>query len=195
MVYYEQDMFYFRGNRVGYRLYKDQQFSIDLLAEWMFRGYDPDDSDDLSGMDDRDGSIEGGLSASYRDGWGVSTIRFVTDVLGTHHGQELTFSYGKPFFKRPWTLIPSVGVAFASRDLTNYYYGVRSDEAAPGRPQYSPGQSYYPFVGLTTAYRFNEKWAASVSLRCDWLDSDITNSPIVNKDYQIKAIGGLMYTF
>ncbi|MHC4854798.1 MAG: MipA/OmpV family protein [Planctomycetota bacterium] len=195
MVFYQKGKLYFRGNSFGYQFYQDQGLSFEVLAQWMFRGYDEDDSRHLRGMDDRDPSLEGGIAASYYDGWGTTRISFGTDLLSKHDGQELTFSYAKRFIREPWVLTPSAGVAWQSNNLTDYYYGVERDEATAARPRYSAGEAWNPFISLSTQYYFTEKWSSLVMLRYDWLDGDISSSPIVNKNYQVRAMVGVMCKF
>ena len=194
-VFYEKGKLYFRGNRLGYQFYKNESLTLDILGEFVFRGYDEDDSRHLRGMDDRDPSIEGGIAASYNDGWGTTGISFVTDLLSEHDGQELSFSYAKRFIHEPWVLTPSAGIAWQSGNLTDYYYGVERDEATPDRARYSAGEAWNPFVTLTTQYYFNEKWSTLIMFRYDWLDNEISDSPIVNKNYQVRAFVGVMCKF
>ena len=195
MVFFQKDKLYFRGSVLGYQFYKDSSWSLDLLAKWAFRGYDADDSRHLNGMDDRDSSLEGGIKASYNDGWGISSISFVTDLLGEHDGQEITFRYAKRFIREPWVLTPTVGITWQSNNLTDYYYGVERDEVTGSRPYYSAGEAWNPFVALTTQYYFTEKWSSLVMVQYEWLDNEISDSPIVNKQYQVRTMAGVMCKF
>jgi len=192
MVFYQKDKFYFRGSVLGFQFYKDPSWSLDLLAKWAFRGYNDDDSRHLNGMDDRDSSIEGGVAASYHDGWGTASISLVTDLLGEHDGQEITFSYAKRFIREPWVLTPSAGITWQSNNLTDYYYGVERDEVTAARPYYSAGEAWNPFVALTTQYYFTKKWSSLITLQYEWLDNEISDSPIVNKQYQVRVMAGIM---
>lgn len=195
LVFYQKDAFFFRGTQVGYTFYRNEGLSMDALGEWVWRGYDADDSSDLRGMDDRDPTILGGAAASYYDGWGVTRLNYAHDLLGKSDGQEVTLSYIKRFVKDPWVFRPSVGIRWQDSNMVDYYYGVRAKEAAPSRPQYTVEGSWRPFVGFTTRYRFSEQWSSMLILRYDWLDSNIKDSPIVDKDYRIKALFGVLYQF
>lgn len=192
MVFYQKDKFYFRGSRLGYQFYKDESLSLDVLAKWNFRGYEEDDSRHLNGMDDRDATMEAGLAASYYDGWGTASVSFVTDILGEHDGQEITFNYAKRFIREPWVLTPSAGITWQSNNLTDYYFGVERDEVTGSRPYYSAGEAWNPFIALTAQYYFTEKWSSLVMLQYEWLDSQIFDSPIVNKQYQVRVMAGIM---
>jgi outer membrane protein len=195
LIYYQNGGFFFRGTQIGYRFYQNKGLSFDALAEWVWRGYDADDSRDLLGMDDRDPTILGGLGASFYDGWGITRLSYAHDLLGRSDGQEVTLRYFKQFVKDQWTFTPAIGIRWQGSSMVDYYYGVRAKEATPSRPQYSVGDSWRPFVGMTARYQFNEKWSSLLLLRYDWLDSNIKDSPIVDKDYRIKALFGVLYQF
>ena len=195
MVFFQKDKLYFRGSVLGYQFYKDSAWTLDLQAKWAFRGYDDDDSRHLNGMDDRDSSVEGGIGVSHNDGWGIASVSFATDLLGKHDGQEVTFSYAKRFIREPWVLTPAVGVTWQSNNLTDYYYGVERDEVTGSRPYYSAGDAWNPFVSLTTQYYFTHKWSSLLTVRYECLDNEISNSPIVNKQYQVHLMGGIMCAF
>ena len=107
----------------------------------------------------------------------------------------MTFSYAKRFIREPWVLTPSAGITWQSNNLTDYYYGVEWDEVTGSRPYYSAGDAWNPFVSLTTQYYFTEKWSSLVMLSYEWLDNEISDSPIVNKQYQVRVMAGVMCKF
>jgi outer membrane protein len=195
VVFYESEKFYFRGRMGGYRFFGDETFSMALIGQWRVDGYEDEDSRFLRGMKDRKMTLDGGLSASYFDGWGVTTVSLVTDLLGRHDGQELLLSYGKRFSSDRWSLIPAAGVLWKSDNLTDYYYGVRQSEAVPGRPAYSAGDQGNPFVSLYTTYKVTDQWSLLATMRYEWLGSEITDSPIVDDHYQALLMAGVMYQF
>jgi outer membrane protein len=195
MIFYEGERFYFKGKTAGYGLLRDGGLSFDLIAQWRPDGYDASDSRYLSGMSDRDMTIDVGVSASYADGWGMTSVSLVTDILGKHDGQELTLSYGKRFVREQWSFVPSAGAAWQSSNLTDYYYGVRGKEATAERPKYSGHDSISPFVAMQVNCRINEAWSAMAIIRYEWLDSDISDSPIVSKHHDMLVMIGAMYKF
>jgi len=79
--------------------------------------------------------------------------------------------------------------------LTNYYYGVRSKETRLGRPQYSVGEAWNPFVSLRMTRQISLGWSVLGMFRYKWLDNEISDSPIVGDDYEILALAGLIYNF
>lgn len=195
MVYYESKDFFFKGRALGYHLLKKGGLSLDVVGQVRFDGYDDSDSSFLRGMDDRQMTLDGGVELSYADGWGVTNVSFVSDMLGRHDGQEVSISYGKRFTMGKWSLTPAAGAIWHSHNLADYYYGVRPDEATAVRPAYSVGEAWSPTAFLNVMYRINKQWSAIGLVRYEWLDDEISDSPIVDDDYQIQFMAGVMYQF
>lgn len=202
------DRFYISIDTVGYRLLANRgpsagpgrtNWHFDLIGRWRSDGYDEDDSDELEGMHNRNKTFDVGGEFGVSGDWGSVTAAFLTDVLGVDDGQEIRVVYAKPF-KKPFNvnslkITPSVGLAWQSNNLVDYYYGVRSDEARAGRPAYSPDTAVNWLWGVDANYRLNDKWTLLGGFTYYWLDSEIRNSPIVSRDYSISIIAGAMYKF
>lgn len=187
--------FYFFIDTAGCRLFSDYNMTFDVIGKLRTDGYDADESDDFEGMHDRNMTLDAGGEFSITGDWGDIYARILTDALGQHDGQEFRVTYAKPFKFEKSKISPSVGFALLSSNLADYYYGVRDDEARPGRPAYDPGASTNWFVGLDANYQLNDGWTLLTSITYYWLDSNIRNSPIVDKDYTISIIAGAMYRF
>jgi MipA family protein len=187
--------FYFFIDTAGCRLFSDSNMTFDLIGKLRLDGYDADKSNDFDGMHDRNMTIDVGGEFGISGDWGNLYTRILTDTLGRHDGQEFRVTYAKPFKFEKSKISPSVGFALLSSNLADYYYGVRDDETRAGRPAYDPGASVNWFVGLDANYQFNNDWTLLTSITYYWLDSNIRNSPIVDKDYMISIIAGAMYRF
>jgi len=196
---YRKEKFSLYGPMVSYSLFEDGGWSARGLAKVRFEGYDEDDSNFLRGMDDREWTLELGGALSRVLDWGRLTADFSADVLGEHDGYELALSYGYDFngvFELPdLRVTPSVGVNYRSSRLNDYYYGVRGSEAIAGRPRYNAGDSTGLATGLRLNYKLDEKWSLMVLVSLEWLGDEITDSPIVDKDYVMSSLVGIMYRF
>ncbi len=192
---YEGERLYLRGIVGGYRLFKGERWSLGPVLRPRFEGYNADDSAALAGMNDRDPSLDAGAEWSWLADWGLIGVSLVTDVLGKHHGQELELSYTALFSYEGFDFVPSAALRWRSRNLVDYYYGVRAEEAAPGRLPYTGDDTFTPLVRLTVRRKVTEKWSALGAAQYEWLGSEITDSPIIDDDYTVSFMLGLTYTF
>jgi MipA family protein len=187
--------FYFFIDTAGCRLFSDSNMTFDVIGKLRLDGYNADKSDDFEGMHNRNMTVDVGGEFGISGDWGNLYARILTDALGQHDGQEYRLTYAKPFKFEKTKISPSVGFALLSSNLADYYYGVRNDEARAGRPAYNPGASVNWFAGLDATYQLNNDWTLLTSITYYWLDNNIRNSPIVNKDYTMSIIAGAMYRF
>lgn len=195
VVAYEGERLYVRSAIVGYRLITGEGVSIGPQVEPRVQGYSADDSPFLSGMHDRHWSIDGGVNIEAITRVGVLGVTIATDLLGLNRGQEVEFRYLVMFPAFGFHLIPSGGVRWKSEKLVDYYYGVRPNEARPGRPAYEGEQAFDPFLRLVVRHELTKRWSLFTDATYEWLASEITDSPIVNNDHQLSFTVGALYAW
>jgi len=199
LFFYQKEKVSLYGPIMNYSLLEDAGWEVRGLARVRFEGYEEDDSRYLRGMDDRDWTLELGGSVSRALGGGEITVTGTADVLNEHKGHEIRISYDYAFrgaFNLPdLSVTPGAGFNYRSSDLNDYYYGVRSDEATPVRPEYDVGDSTGLLAALRLNYRLNEQWSVMGMTSIQWLGSEITDSPIVEKHYVASLLLGIMYRF
>ncbi|WP_115720353.1 MipA/OmpV family protein [Gallaecimonas mangrovi] len=196
---YEGKHFYLRGPSAGYYLVKNKAFSLAAGLQLGPSRLDPDKSDDnrMKQLDDRRYSILGGLRATIRTPLGGFEGVVATDVSGRHDGQYAEFNYKYPIIRTDsFRLVPGIGVAYYSSKYADYYYGVSADESRKsGFDEYHPGSSTNTFVNVGFNWTLNKSWMLLGSARYTWLDSSLSDSPIVNQDYSTSAYLGVVYRF
>lgn len=199
LFFYSREKLSLYGPFASYSLLDDAGWRLRGLARMRFEGYEEDDSRYLRGMDDREWTLELGTAVSRAFGPGELTATGTADVLNEHRGHELRLTYDYDFrgaFNVPeLSLTPGAGFIYRSSDLNDYYYGVRSDEVIAGRPEYNVGDSTGLLVSLRLNYLLDERWSVMAMTAAEWLGSEITDSPIVEKDYEITLLLGVMYRF
>ena len=199
LFFYQKDKLSLYGPMMNYSLLKQARWEVRGIARMRFEGYEEHDSRYLRGMDDRDWTLELGGSLSRIMGEARITADVSADVLNEHKGHEVRLSYNYDFRGvaniRDLLVTPSAGVTYRSSNLNDYYYGVRSNEAMPGRPEYHAGDSIGLLTSLRLNYRLDEKWSAMAMASVQWLGSEITDSPIVEKHYMASFLLGIMYRF
>ena len=196
---YEGKRLYFRGLTGGYWLFTFDGLSVGPVLQPRFEGYEEDDSSLLGGMDDRDWSVDGGIGVSWLTDIGLFGVSFVTDLLGKHNGQELDFSYTLLFKWAGFDFIPSAGVRWKSDNLVDYYYGVESDEIrfdqAISRASYEGNDAVDPYLRMAVRRKLGGRWSLLGAIQYEWLDSEITDSPIVDDNYEASFLLGILYTW
>jgi MipA family protein len=192
---YEGKRLYMRGITGGYRLFIGDGWSIGPVLQPRFDGFDEGDSSALDGMDDRKWSVDAGVGVSYLTKVGLFGLSYVTDILGRHKGQELELSYTVLFRLGGFDFIPSAGMRWKSENLVDYYYGVKPSEALLRRPVYEGEEALDPFVRLAVRRKFTERWSLLAAVQYEWLDDEITNSPIVNSNYDVSFMAGVLYSW
>jgi outer membrane protein len=195
MFGYEGERLYLRGVGGGYQLFRMGGWSLGPVLQPRFDGYEADDSRYLAGMKDRDLTLDGGVGLTWRTKWGLIGLSWITDLLGKHHGQELEFSYTAILPYAGFDFIPSAGLRYKSDNLVDYYYGVRTSEARAGRPAYEATEAVDPFVRLAVRRKLGGKWSLLGAVQYEWFDSEITDSPIVDRSNDVSFVAGLLYSF
>jgi outer membrane protein len=90
---------------------------------------------------------------------------------------------------------PSAFLAFRNRQLNDYYYGVRPEEARPDRPAYAPGNGLQAWLGVYASYQLTEGWRLIAGGGVTLLDRDVADSPIVKSAVLPTGYLGAAYDF
>jgi outer membrane protein len=194
---YRGQRFSLRGPYASYDMVRQKDWSVKAVAKLRTDGYDADDSSDLAGMSDRDVSVDVGVGLTVGGAWGNVEMDLLTDALGKHKGQEITLTYAKPL-RGPLgieklTLSPLLGLSWRSKQLNDYYYGVRAGEVQRRRALYDSGSCVNPTAGLMLNYELSERWSIFGMFQNEWLGSEITDSPVVDEHHISSLIIGLLY--
>lgn len=185
---YEGERFYLRGLTAGYHLIQNDSFVFDGFISGRLDAMDADDfgrrelarrgiNRDL--LEDRDDSVDAGVSASWRGSAGEIQLELKADIADVSGGYEADLSYRYPMQAGGWLFTPSVGVTALSKDLANYYYGTLDEEVARGVVSYRPGSVTIPHVGVTVAKPFAQKWRFITNLSYQVLPDEISDSPLI----------------
>ena len=192
LVRFEGERSYLRGLRAGWRLRASDGHELVLIGQARLDGYDANDSPVLAGMADRRASLDVGLASTWTSKtFGALELAAMTDALDRSGGSELAASWNLMFRAGDWTVIPGASLRWQDADLVDYYYGVRAGEALPGRPAYRGDAALTPDVSLLATRPFADRWTVFVRASHAWLPSEITGSPIVDRDRSTALFVGL----
>jgi MipA family protein len=193
---YEGRYLFAHGTEFGAHLFRNETFSVSALARYRFTHLNAGDDPLLSSIEDRRQSLDGGVMAQLRGGWGQLQADWLTDLLGRHEGQEANLTY-----RYRWevndnlTLSPFLTWTWQNSKLAGYYYGVSGEEAAPGLPEYQPGEAHNFSYGINSWYRLSDHVFLFANVGSTTYDSAIANSPLMRGRRDVEAFIGAGYLF
>jgi outer membrane protein len=201
LVQYRSKRLSFEGLGLSYHVLRGERLSLDLVARARFDGFDADDSRFLAGMKDRHESVDAGVAATWRLGETRAgelelEARVTADLLGRSDGMEAALELGLERWLADRRLLvrPGLAVVWQDDDLVDYYYGVRADEAAAGRPAFEGSAALDIEAGLTVLYRLTPRLGALALVRVKRLGDEIVESPIVEDREAYLALVGLSWS-
>jgi len=194
---YKYKQFYIEGLDVGFNLYNDKTFYIDLLGTPRFYEVEPSfaDNGELDGIDKTNPSYFAGLSFQITTKVATYTVQLLHDLLESD-GNEAVIQVSKLIqLTKNFTLIPSVGLTYQDSKLVDYYYGVQPHEVSAERVQYS-GQSSLNYNATINASWYVTKHIELLGqFKYDVLGDGITDSTIVDEDSLLSYTLGAVYRF
>ncbi len=195
LLSYQGERVFLRGPQAGYILIKEKGFAVTVLGNYRLQGYESSDSRFLKGMEDRHGTLESGLQASFKNSFGQIRLTWLSDLLNEHSGHEAKMTLSKSFRFKKLMIVPSVDATWQSEQLADYYYGVEQKEARFDRPAYQVDSTLVYSAGLMVNFMMNERWSITSRVSLVKLSDEISDSPIVNEDIATKGFLGVGYRF
>ena len=167
---------------------------VRLAATLAYRlgSYEESDSPVLAGMGDRKQTIMGGLSLEWEWDAGVDvSFSAQRDALNRIHASAAQLGMSRPFSLGRTRLSPSVALNWQNAKLANHEFGVPADKATPTRPAYKLDDIISVEGGMGCFIELPKDWAFIVNMNVEFLNSDVTDSPIVSEDYVLKGFAAL----
>jgi len=195
LLLYNGKYVYSRGTAAGVHILNRQAIELNLLARVRFDSLEPGDSAFYEGIEARKQTLDGGVELRVRGNWGELKAAWLADTLDRHRGQSTELSYRYNIDYGRVTFSPFLSWEWHDDDLTNYYYGVSSEEARPGRPEYAPGASQWVSFGLNTTYALNKHAMFFGNIGFGTIDPAVKRSPIVDASNAATVYLGGTYIF
>lgn len=140
-------------------------------------------------------ALNAGLEWLYLSAWGDWQAQLLGDLSGVHDGYSAALSWTRPWYTERQEFALSLGMEWKSSHLVDYYYGVRPEEALPGRPAWWGGAGTNTFARVSAGHRITDHWKLVSVLEREFLSSAIQRSPIVDRDSIDTFYLGLLYEF
>ncbi len=144
---------------------------------------------------DRDYAIEAGFELLTDGRWGHLQFSAHHDVSGTHEGYEVALDYGFGWRSRRWYFEPSIGFAWKSEALNDYYWGVRPGESNVALPAYQAEAGLNVRGRLAASYYMSQHWAFSFAGEYERINDEAAASPIVREADVWGFFAGVRYRF
>ncbi len=204
LIYFDGRWLFFHATEGGVHLYRSGAFTLDALLSLGGQEMDPDDLGrreltaagvDRDRLDDRDRSYYAGLAGTWRTPFGVLGAEAQTDISGNAEGERYHGYYAYPWQAGDLRITPSLGVTYLSGRITDYYFGVDTDESLDGSYAYYPDAALVPGAGLDLAYALNRDWAVYAGLEYQHYPDEIADSPLIEDDHAVSFHSGISYSF
>jgi outer membrane protein len=144
---------------------------------------------------DRDYAIEMGLEVLMDGEWGQATLRGFHDVSHTHEGFELSAEYSYRWTAGRLSVSPSLGLAYKSDKLSDYYWGITPKESGSTLTAYQADGGLDWIVGLRSSYYLTKSTRLAISADYERLHDSVAMSPIVAEDHVIGYFAGVAWEF
>ncbi|MEL0621899.1 MipA/OmpV family protein [Marinomonas arenicola] len=196
-VAYTGEHFYLKGPELGYNfLPNHSKRNIGVGLGYHFAEFDPDDSDDknIQKLDDRDDSVMAIMHAKI----GFFSAKLAQDISDTNRGYYAEVGAGYPIQVQKWRLIPSIHYRYMSSEMSDYQLGISSSEAAKTSgaiSAYNAPSTTMTRVTLNSFYPITQSLTVNLSATYVKYNSNVLDSPIVEKDHKSIARAGIIYKF
>ena len=144
-------------------------------------------------LKDRDFTLLGGLEFSVDLFGGQFQASYLQDLNNVHSGQEARLAFSSPVSSNGWQ--GTLGLTWKSKELTDYYYGLDPEEVVDDRALYQAGSSINPFLRINWQQQGNQESYWRLGLEYQKLDAEISDSPLVDKDYVLTFFVGKQFNF
>lgn len=130
------------------------------------------------------------------------------DISRIHYGQEASVEFKYANYIEDWYFEQRFGVTWKSAEVNDYYYGISFEETPTELPTgqtmpdryrenltYKANETVTPHLALNVSTAVSENWTFLTSIKVEFLDDAVINSPLVDQDYSISAFVGWGYEF
>jgi outer membrane protein len=182
VVNYTHDKFYIKMLEVGYK-YND---FLSFLVEPKLTNLK------MNGINERKSTLQAGFKITYPIEKYKLTFKTLFDTLGVYDGYESSLRLSRTFIHAPFIFIPYISIQYQDKNLSDYYFGINTDESFD---YYKVDDTINTHLGFVSIYNIDKKYALNLIYNYKKLDKDITNSPIVVKNNTQLTILSLVYKF
>lgn len=217
--YYYDENFYVENFTLGYSLYEQDSFVLDIQGQLNDDGlfFELDGINKLFLSDvlgytsikqpirpgkkidyksiDRSISYLAGISATWYNPIVDLTAGYFHDLTNVHNGNELQLSLRKKFIWTSFAFGLELGATRKSDNLISYYYSLTEEELAGSFSPYTPEAATNLHIKAVFNLPINNTLMLVASLKQTYLDDSIQQSFLINQSTYFAGFVGINYAF
>lgn len=184
------------GPTLRYGILGSGSTRLALAADYRIGSYEQDDAEILNGLGDRESTLLMGLSVEFElpAGADLSAV-YQHDVLNNIGGGQASVRLSRGFQVSTARFEPQVQINWVGKDMSSHDFGVSTDAATATRPAYELDSTVSFELGVNSFIELTQEWRLIFNVSTEFLDSDVTDSPIVEKDKVFKGFAAITYAF
>lgn len=195
VLFYENRWIKLAGATLDFKLPSNDAITWGPRLKFAGEGYEDKDSPFLRGMSERKSSFWAGGAVRWDMSWATLSAEVLADASGNSKGSRMSLGLERRFSAGSFDFTPRVAAHQVDKKYTNYYFGVRTEEATALRPVYSGKSTTNLEVGLQIGYMLTPKQRVTLDLSTTQLGPDIKDSPLVERSRQDNVRLTYLYLF
>ncbi|CAM4095840.1 MipA/OmpV family protein [Paracidovorax anthurii] len=200
LIYYENSWVRVIGSGAELKLGRKEfgpsnAVSFGLKLQYDIEGYEAKDSPRLRGMEERKDSFWGGAGVTWSNPIANVSAQVLADLSGNSKGQKMQLQLDRRFTWNRLAVTPRVQAQWLDAKYVDYYFGVRSSEALPGRPQYTGESAMAMSFGVRMDYALMPRQSVFLDVSSTRLPDEIKRSPVVDRSSLSRVTVGYLYRF
>ncbi|KAA3638042.1 MAG: MipA/OmpV family protein [Proteobacteria bacterium] len=191
---YEYENFYFQAGDVGYKILDEKVWQLDVGLSVDFSGdVDRGDSPLFAHLPDLHYPLYSFVTFGALTDYGLFDVRYDHEINHKHNGHIISASYTAFFKLKDWRFYPKLSQRRYSAEFVDYFYGVAAEFASTEIPAYRGQQSDVTELSVTILKNITPKWYWVSSVRNQWFNDEVRNSPLVDDDQRLSVFMGVLY--
>ena len=122
-------------------------------------------------------------------------LMMARDISSVYDGFHAALEYRYYSHIGDWKVTVAPQLAWKSKALTDYYYGIRSRDSVSQGLQYEASSGFQPGISVHASYPLNKKWHVLTRFSVTKLHEGMTDSPVVEDSTVYSAFAGVAYRF
>jgi len=192
------------SHEIGYQLQDEESWGLDILYKTYIYGFDPGLIAEYADVEDS--ILEGMTTRHDASGLGLRYSRYFEDAIftvdvasivsfdaGDDWVAEAFYSHLVPY--RNWDMHFGAGLSYYPKDTVDYYVGIRPHEISAERPEYEGKAGFRSEFEFLAQRPINQNWLFNVGINHTHYNSNIKQSPIIERNNVTVFTVGVLYAF